>query len=125
MTANAWLFSAKLAWSHKIFRWASLLAVASALVMSGFFLWHVFPSARTSGTFVLHYNIYLGIDEVRSWIWVFLPPLMWIGITLLDIGLALGIYRADAFFAWSLLALAAAWALPWSVALFYLTSMNV
>jgi len=125
MTANGWLFSAKLAWSNQVFRWASILAVASALAMSGFFLWHVFPAARQNGAFILHYNVYLGIDEVRSWMWVFLPPLVWLGLTLFDVVLALGIYRADAFFAWSLLVLAVAWAFPWSVALFFLTYINV
>jgi len=93
--------------------------------MSGFFLWHVFPAAREHGTFILHYNVYLGIDEVKSWSWVFLPPLVWFGLTLLDVVLAFGIYQADAFFAWSLLVLAVAWAFPWSVALFFLTYINV
>ncbi len=95
------------------------------LGMCIFYFWNTIPAAKSHEFFVMHYNLYLGIDDVRNWQWLFFPPIVWIGITLLDIALAYGMYRTDSYFSLSLILLAFAWSLPFSVALFYLTFVNL
>lgn len=125
MTGSAWWFSAKLAWSRTWLKWTASAALLIALLGSFAFLWSVGPTAQRAGTVILHYNIYLGIDEIRPWPWIFLLPAAWVSITALDLAFAFGLYRVDPHFSSSLVVLALAWALPWLGALFYLSLINV
>lgn len=125
MDWSAWVFSAKLAWHHPWVRWMSLTSVALLLVSSTFYLWRVVPAARHNGTAVIHYNIYLGIDDVRHWSWVLGWPALWALVTGVDLAWAYGSYREDRLFSLALVSLAFFWGLPWASALFYLSLMNV
>lgn len=125
MKPDAWLFSAKLAWDNLWIRWTSILTVLLVLGMSGFYLWNTLPSAQEHGYFVMHYNFYLGIDDVRSWPWLFFLPVVWLVMTLADILVAYGFYRQDSHLSLSLILLAFAWSLPWAGALFYLSFINL
>ena len=125
MRASAWMFSARLAWQRPYFRWMSLATVFMVVAGTLFFLGKILPMRTHTGTLVLHYNIYLGIDEVRSWMWALLLPSVWLLLTLLDLSVAFGSYRTDKQFAMSLIAFAFFWCLPWIGALFYLTLSNV
>jgi hypothetical protein len=106
-------------------RWLTILTLFLVVAMCGFYVWNTLPAARERGFFVMHYNLYLGIDDVRSWPWLFVLPLIWISLTLADIGMAFGAYRIDAHLSLSLILLAFAWSLPWSGALFYLSHINL
>ncbi len=121
---DAWLFSARLAWGRPWLRWASVGALFLSLTTGAWYVTQVLPSARANGTFAFHYNIYVGIDDLRGWGWVFVLPAAWLVLTCADILLAFGIYRADQILASSLVGLALLWSLPWAVALFYLTVIN-
>lgn len=125
MRASAWMFSARLAWQRPYFRWMSLTTLLLVAAGSAFFLWKVLPTRTHAGTVVLHYNIYVGIDEVRAWTWAFLLPSVWLLLTLIDLAVAYGSYRSDKHFAMSLMTFAFFWCLPWAGALFYLTLSNV
>lgn len=125
MKFDAWLFSAKLAWDNLWIRWLAILTVAIVLAMSAYYLWRTLPSAQEHDFVVMHYNVYLGIDDVRSWPWIFFLPTLWILLTLADIALAFGFYRADSQFSLSLILSAFAWSLPWAGALFYLSIINL
>lgn len=83
------------------------------------------PLRRQAETVIVHYNIYLGIDQVRPTHWLFLIPLVWWVFTLVDVGIAYGLYHKDPQLAMSLLYLALAWSVPWLVTLYYLTVVNV
>jgi hypothetical protein len=72
----------------------------------------------------MHYNIYVGIDDVRGWEWVVALPMVWLVLTLLDITFAFGTYRSDQVLASTLVGLALFWSLPWAIFLFYLTVIN-
>ncbi|MCR4256546.1 MAG: hypothetical protein NUW08_02470, partial [Candidatus Uhrbacteria bacterium] len=88
------------------------------------FVSQVLPAARVNGTFAFHYTIYVGIDDLRGWGWVLVLPVAWLALTLSDILIAFGLYRADQILASSLVGLALLWSLPWAVGLFYLTVIN-
>lgn len=121
---DAWLFSARLAWGRPWLRWASVVALIVSLGTGTWFVAQVFPSARANSTFAFHYNIYVGIDDLRGWGWVLVLPAAWLILTLSDILIAFGMYRADQILSSALVGLALLWSLPWTVALFYLTVIN-
>jgi len=122
---DAWLFSAKLAWHHPWIRWMSLLTGGLVIGVCLFFFWSTIPATHQHEFFVMHYNLYLGIDDVRGWEWLFLFPSVWFIVTLLDFIFAYGLYRTDAYFSLSLMTLAFTWSLPFSIALFYLSFVNL
>ena len=125
MTFSAWLFSAKLAWGKPWMRWLSLIALIFPIIVGNLFLLQVVPSAQSQGNIVYHYNIYLGIDDVRAWWWAILLPLTWFVLTLIDVVIAYGVYRIDSHFSAALISFSIAWSLPWAGALFYLYLFNV
>lgn len=125
MTFQSWLLSAKLAWANPWPRWLSFLALALSVGMSAFFLIKTVPAAREQGSFISHYNLYVGIDELKDWPWVFFYPAIWISGTVIDLVVAYGVFRNDFHLAISLFALALLWSLPWSGILFYLTLVNL
>jgi len=125
MTLEGWLYSARRAWQRPLLKWTTvatgLLVVASTL----FFLWNMILARQQNGTVILHYNIYLGIDEVRPWWWLFFLPAIWIVLTVVDLFLAYGSYQHDPQFAGSLVFLAFLFSLPCMGAFYYLVRMNV
>lgn len=106
-------------------RWSALISVAASIGISIWFLATTLPSIRRHDAFIYHYNVYLGIDDVRVWPWVFFLPSVWVAVTLLDLVLAYGLYRSDALLARALATLAFVWAFPWAGALFYLSLVNL
>lgn len=125
MTFSAWLFSAKLAWGKPWMRWFSILALALPLLVGTAFIFQVAPATQARGNLVYHYNIYLGIDDVRAWWWAIVLPSVWLGLTLADLVVAYGVYRTDAYASAALVSFAFAWGLPWAGALFYLSLFNL
>ena len=122
---DAWVLSAKRAWQRPLLRWTTLLTLAIIIGGSALFLWRVIPLRRGTGTVVVHYSIYLGIDDIRPLTSIFLFPVIWLGIVLIDFILAYGFYRHDPHFASSLIFLALFSAIPCLMGLYYLARMNV
>ncbi|MDO8584029.1 MAG: hypothetical protein Q7R83_02510 [bacterium] len=125
MILDPWLYSAKRAWQNKLLRGASILAVVIVLVVSSWFLWKMIPARKHTGMVIFHYNIYLGVDQMRPWYWIFLLPAGWLLITLLDLILAFGFYYQDAPLANSLVFLSLLFTVPVTMAFFYLLRMNI
>jgi hypothetical protein len=125
MSFEHWLFSARLAWQHPGLKWIAVTALLLVSLGSGYFLWRILPLRETRDTVVLHYNIYLGIDAVRHWSWALVLPATWLLFTLLDLAVSFSLYRSDAHLSFALAVLALAWSLPWTVALYYLTLVNL
>ncbi len=103
----------------------TIAALAILTIVVTIFLVKVLPRRGAGGTLVLHYNVYLGIDEVHDWYWIFLLPGVWLILTLADLFLAYGFYRKDKHLALSLILLAFFWGFPWTATLFYLSLANV
>ncbi len=125
MTWEAWAFSAKRAWLNPFVRWTTVATALLLIVGTTFFFWRTLSRPRQNGSVILHYNVYLGIDEIGAWPWAFLLPGVWLAATALDLAFAYGSYRADPHLAVSLVASAALLAIPWAVALYYLSVVNV
>lgn len=125
MIWSAWLFSAKRLWQRPSLRFVTILTGIVLLGGTIFFLVRMIPLASQGESVIVHYNIYLGVDEVRPVYWIFLLPLFWWSLTLFDMILAYGLYRSDPQLATSLVCLAFVWSIPWLVTLYYLTLVNV
>ncbi len=125
MFLDAWLLSARRAWQRPLLRWTTLFTFAIIVASSALFLWRVIPLRREAGTIVFHYNVYLGIDDVRPLSWVFFFPGIWFGIVFIDFILAYGFYKSDPHLALSLLSLAFFSTIPCLLGLYYLARMNV
>ncbi|HEU0050659.1 MAG TPA: hypothetical protein VFQ60_01220, partial [Patescibacteria group bacterium] len=106
MKWDAWLLSAKLAWMRPTLRWTTLTTLAIIVFGSFLFLWNVVPARKQSGMLIIHYNIYLGVDQVRPWQWIFFLPALWLLLSLIDFALAFGLYHHDAHVSASLIFLA-------------------
>ncbi|MBM3204929.1 hypothetical protein FJZ48_03050 [Candidatus Uhrbacteria bacterium] len=124
MTWKAWLFSAKRAWARPFIRWTTIATIAMIGISSLLFLWNIIPQREQGGTLVLHYNIYLGIDKVHPWGWVFLLPGAWLVLSLVDFIFAFGWYQEDPHFSFSLITLAGICTFPCMGVFFYLARMN-
>ncbi len=124
MWFRAWAFSATRAWQRPFFRWSSIATVSYSLVASGYFLYQVLTHMRDGGNVILHYSVYLGVDDIRPWYWAFLWPALWIIGVMIDFVIAFGVYRVDPLCANALAVLAVAWSVPWSIALYHLSLIN-
>ena len=117
--------SARLAWHRPLFRVLTILLMLFVVCMDAVFVVKTAPTVHAATTFVLHYNVYLGIDDVRSWGWVFFWPGIWLGASLAGIVAALSVYQRDALLAFGLMSWMIAWSIPWAMGLFYLMTLNV
>lgn len=59
--------SARLAWHRPTFRVLTILLILFVVLMDAVFLGRTIPVVRAASTVILHYNVYLGIDDVRWW----------------------------------------------------------
>ena len=125
MRLDEWRFSAALAWRDPFMRWASACAAALVLVVTAFVLWRLVPEGVRSGVIVMHYSMYLGIDDVRAWPWLFAIPGGMIAILLVNALVAAGVYRADALAARVLVGLSCALAIIWAVGSYFLVRINL
>jgi hypothetical protein len=125
MRFDEWRFSAKLALQDRFVRWTTIGTAFFYFGMTGFVLWKLIPIGFQSGVLTFHYNIYLGIDDVRPWLWIFLPIGIMLCIFLVDMAFSFGIYRQDELGARALSGLAAAVCIVWAIGLFFLTRVNL
>lgn len=123
MQKEAWSLSARFAWQKPWFRVLSLLLLASVGLACAAFFVRILPVIRGS-TFVAHTNVYTGIDDIRSWGWVFMWPGVWIVSVVAGVITAYGVFRRDTLLAQAILAWLYAWSLPWGMGLFYLLLIN-
>ncbi len=125
MRWSDWRFSARLAWQNRTARWTMICTVLFYIAMTGVILSRLIPVGLRSGVLTLHYNVYLGIDEVRPWPWVFFSPAIMLGILLLNDVFALGLFRQDELAARTLFVITSALVLLWGVASFFTAAVNL
>lgn len=94
------------------------------LVGTIFFFGEVVSAGRHHQTLAIHYNVYVGIDDVRVWEWNLLLPLGCFLITGINLFFAYIFYRRDPQVATSLLLFSGLACIPWMFFLFYLTVLN-
>jgi hypothetical protein len=103
-----------------------MICIAIVLIISGAFqLVRLIPVGRQSGILTLHYNVYLGIDEVGSWPWVFAFIGGAIGLAIIDVLFAFGLFLRDPLASRTLLVITLLTLILWSVGSFFLVSVNI
>lgn len=122
---DAWRFSAKLAWQDRFVRYVGLGTLFLIMAWSAFLLVRLVPEGVRSGVIVMHYNIYLGVDDVRAWPWIIALPAVMFAVYVLNTAIAAGIFRADALAARTLVALALGVTIIWGIATFFITLVNL
>lgn len=124
MIVNEWALSFRLAWARLSFRLFGGLTLLATICGSAFFLTRLLRGATSASTIVLHYNVYLGIDNVQMRLWAFLLPGIWMCSTFLNLLLASCSYRRDREMALSLLLFSFFSCFVWMIVLFYLSLVN-
>ena len=125
MALTEFKLSARRAWQNPFIRW-NLIADLVVVVSGGaFLLWRMVPEGLRSGVLVMHYNIFLGIDNVQSWWWIVLIPGSMLGVLLLNYLLAFYLFRLDALAAKTLAGLTSLLIIIWSVSSFFLMLVNI
>lgn len=125
MRWDEWRFSATLAWRDLFVRSITIVSLILAGSMSGYAVWRLVPEGMRSGVLALHYTMYLGIDDVRAWPWLFALPVSMFALLILNAIVAAGIYRTDAFAARVVSALSCALTIVWSVGMFFIVRINL
>ena len=125
MKWDAWRFSAHLAWQDAFVRWTTVVPGAVTVTWISYYLWRLIPEGLRSGVLVLHYNIYLGIDDVRAWPWIFLSPGIMLLILLTNTSIAFGLYRTDTLAARTLMVVSVVLVAIWIVSSFFLIHVNL
>ena len=124
MRWDEWRFSATRAWQDRVVRWMTLVTVVFVFAIAGLFLWKILPLSAGSGILTYHYNIYLGIDDVRAWQWMLVPVGTMLGCLVVNTTLAFGVYRQDRIAARALTVLTIFISVLWAVTLSYLVTIN-
>lgn len=125
MRWEEWKFSAQLSAQDRFIRWTVLTMAILMIGMSVFFLWRLLPEGWRSGVITYHYNVYLGIDDVRSWPWLFFWPGIAVGMAMTDLVFALGLYRRNALASRTILGVGLVATILWAVGSFFLILVNV
>lgn len=125
MRWDEWRFSAALAWRDIFVRSITGISFVLAGSISGYAIWRLVPEGMRSGVLALHYTMYLGIDDVRAWPWIFALPGSIFSLLLVNAVVSAGIYRTDVFAARVLSTLSCALTIVWSVGMFFLVRINL
>lgn len=125
MRWDEWRFSAKRAWQDSFVKWTTVFTVLFHVTMSVYALHALLPQGARARILTVHYNMYLGIDDVRAWQWILLLPAILLLILLVNGIVACGLFRQEELAAKTLVAFSALITLIWSVNLFFLVSVNL
>jgi hypothetical protein len=121
---DEWRFSLDVAWDDPWYRWQATVTALVAVLGSAFFLWRMIPEGLQSGLLVLHYNLYVGIDEVQPWPWVFALPATMIVVVAIDLVASALLFRRDRIASRVLLCAATALTVVSLVGGWFLTIVN-
>lgn len=73
----------------------------------------------------MHYTIYIGIDDVRSWQWLFFVPGVALATVITDFAIALGLFRRHPLASRTLAATSFVTAVVWAIGSFFLINVNI
>ena len=106
-----------------------LACFSSALLlwflMSGWMLWKLIPEAKRSGLVIVHYTVYLGIDDVRSWPYVFQMAGVAFGIWLGNLLVAIRMSSRDELAGRAIAWMTFVMMVLWIVSQWYIVRVNV
>jgi len=125
MRWDALVFSVRHAVRDPFIRWNAIASGVVYLAVSVFFLWSITPAVRQTGLVTLHYNTYIGIDDVRAWPWMFFIPGVVLFVIVFDTMVALILFQKDRLAARAIIALESGTVLVWAVGIYFLTRINL
>ncbi len=125
MQWGEWKFSAQRAAQDRFTKWIAICIAIILTISVTFLLVRLIPVGRQSGILTLHYNVYLGIDDVGAWTWMFVFTGSVIGLAIIDVLFAFGLFRRDPLASKTLLVIALLALVLWSVGSFFLVSVNI
>ena len=125
MQLSDWRFSAKRAWQNRYIRWTVIVNGLVIVAGASFFLQQLIPVGLRSGVLVLHYNVYLGIDNVQPWQWIFALPAGMLAIYLVNTVSALGLFRPDELASKTLVTVSAILTVIWCVGSYFIMRVNL
>ncbi len=119
-----WRLAFEIAWDDPWFKIQTIVTSLVVLLSAAMYLWRLIPSGVLHGSLVFHYNVYLGIDDVRTWPWVFYLPLVMMGIVGIDLAASCLVYRYDKIASRVLLTVASVFALLMAVGELFIVLIN-
>lgn len=125
MRLGEWRFSARLGWHNRFIKWMTIATAIVILAMTAFLAWRLVPEGLRASVLTLHYNVYLGIDDVRDWQWIFIVPGTMAAFVIVNLAIALGIFRKNVLAAKTLVAFSAALTVLWGIGTFFLVLVNL
>lgn len=119
-----WKFSAARAAQDRFVRWTTVATVVLIVGMSVYMVVRLLPVILRTGVVTMHYNIYLGIDDVRPWPWAFFIPGIAIIAVAVDTVIAYGFFLRDEIASRTILAVGFFSVVLWAVGTFFLMTIN-
>ena len=92
---SEWKLAIEITWDDDWLKWQTIGTLAVFAALTILFLVRLIPIGIQNGTLIFHYNLYLGIDDVRPWPWVFAVPVMVAIIIGIDLFASFLLYRHD------------------------------
>lgn len=120
-----WQLSARRGWHHPFIRWITVGTILCVLGMTSFIAYRLVPVGIRSGVVILHYNIYLGIDQVQAWPWMFVSPAIMFAIVIVNMLFALGCFARHELAAKACVVMTLIIALLWGISSFFLVLVNI
>ncbi len=125
MRLDEWNFSAQLAWRDAFIRYANIFSITLTCITATYLFARLIPEGMRSNVLAFHYTMYLGIDDVRTWPWVFSFPAIMLSILVINALVVAGVYRQDALASKAITGFSLALTLVWSIGIFYLVKINI
>jgi hypothetical protein len=119
-----WRLAFEIAWDDPWFRWQTIVTCAVAAIGTVLYLVRLIPLGLKNGALVFHYNLYLGIDNVSPWPWVFAAPAAALAAIGADIAVSFIMYRHDRIASRVLLGAATAFALLAAIGAVFIVLVN-
>lgn len=124
MRWEEWKFSAQRAAQDHFVRWTAVSTVVMFASATAYLFFKLLPLALKTSIVVVHYNIYLGIDDVRKWQWLFSLPAVALALIICDLLFSFGNFRRDATASRALTAVAFISTALWAVGSFFIILIN-
>lgn len=124
MRWEEWKFSAARASQDRFVRWTTVTTVVLIVAMSVYMGVRLWPVIARTGVVTMHYNIYLGIDDVRSWPWALLLPGIAAAALTVDVIVAYGFFLRDELASRAIILVGFLSVLLWAVGSFFLLTIN-
>jgi hypothetical protein len=121
---SEWRLAIEITWDDPWLKWQTIATVAFYVIATVLFFVHLIPTGMRNGTLVFHYNLYLGIDDVRPWPWVIYPPAAAGLVLAANLLFSFLLFRHDRIASRILLSMASAFIILYAVGAAFIMNVN-